>query len=283
MYRVVKRRQLATAPSIVLLEVEAPAVAKKVEPGQFVIVRMDEKSERIPLTVTDFDREKGTITIVIQDVGYSSAMINEMQEGSFFQDFVGPLGVATEIENYGTVVCVGGGLGVAPVYPIARALKEAGNKVISVIGAKNADVLILEEEMSAISDEVVVTTDDGSQGVKGFVTNGLDSILQKGIKVDAVWAIGPVVMMKSVANFTRPLGLKTIVSMNPIMVDGTGMCGACRISVGGETKFACVDGPEFDGHAVDFDLAMKRLAFYRDEEERAKIGKDCDCGKGGAQ
>lgn len=283
MYRVVKRRQLATAPSIVLLEVEAPAVAKKVEPGQFVIVRMDEKSERIPLTVTDFDREKGTITIVIQDVGYSSAMINEMQEGSFFQDFVGPLGVATEIENYGTVVCVGGGLGVAPVYPIARALKEAGNKVISVIGAKNADVLILEEEMSAISDEVVVTTDDGSQGVKGFVTNGLDSILQKGIKVDAVWAIGPVVMMKSVANFTRPLEIKTIVSMNPIMVDGTGMCGACRISVGGETKFACVDGPEFDGHAVDFDLAMKRLAFYRDEEERAKIGKDCDCGKGGAQ
>ncbi|AHF07396.1 sulfide/dihydroorotate dehydrogenase-like FAD/NAD-binding protein [Desulfitobacterium metallireducens] len=283
MYRVMKRRQLAAAPSIILLEVEAPAVAKKVEPGQFVIVRMDEKSERIPLTVTDFNREKGTITIVIQDVGYSSAMINEMQEGSYFQDFVGPLGVPSEIENYGTVVCIGGGLGVAPVYPIARALKEAGNKVISVIGAKNADILILEEEMSAISDEVVVTTDDGSKGVKGFVTNGLDSILQKGIKVDAVWAIGPVVMMKSVANFTRPLGLKTIVSMNPIMVDGTGMCGACRISVGGETKFACVDGPEFDGHLVDFDLAMKRLAFYRDEEERAKIGKNCDCGKGGAQ
>lgn len=283
MYRVVKRRQLAAEPSIILLEVEAPAVAKKVEPGQFVIVRMDEKSERIPLTVTDFDREKGTITIVIQDVGHSSAMINSMEEGSYFQDFVGPLGVASEIENYGTVVCIGGGLGVAPVYPIARALKEAGNKVISIIGAKNADILILEEEMSAISDEVVVTTDDGSQGIKGFVTNGLDSILQKGIKVDAVWAIGPVVMMKSVANFTRPLGLKTIVSMNPIMVDGTGMCGACRISVGGETKFACVDGPEFDGHLIDFDLAMKRLAFYKDEEERAKVGKDCDCGKGGAQ
>lgn len=282
MYRVVKRRQLATEPSIVLLEVEAPAVAKKVEPGQFVIVRMDENSERIPLTVTDFDREKGTITIVIQDVGYSSAMINSMQEGSYFEDFVGPLGVASEIENYGTVVCIGGGLGVAPVYPIARALKEAGNKVFSVIGAKNADILILEEEMKAISDEVVVTTDDGSQGIKGFVTNGLDSILQKGIKVDAVWAIGPVVMMKSVANFTRPLGIKTIVSMNPIMVDGTGMCGACRLSVGGETKFACVDGPEFDGHLVDFDLAMKRLAFYKNEEERAKAGKDCDCGKGGA-
>lgn len=283
MYRVVKRRQLAAAPSIVLMEVEAPAVAKKVEPGQFVIVRMDEKSERIPLTVTDFDREKGTITIVVQDVGYSSSLINEMPEGSSFQDFVGPLGVPSEIENYGTVVCIGGGLGVAPVYPIARALKEAGNKVISVIGSKNADILILEEEMKAISDEVVVTTDDGSKGVKGFVTNGLDHILQQGTKVDAVWAIGPVIMMKSVANFTRPLGLKTIVSMNPIMVDGTGMCGACRLSVGGETKFACVDGPEFDGHLVDFDLAMKRLAFYKDEEQRAKASKNCDCGKGGAQ
>lgn len=283
MYRVVKRRQLAAAPSIVLMEVEAPAVAKKVEPGQFVIVRMDEKSERIPLTVTDFDREKGTITIVVQDVGYSSSLINEMPEGSSFQDFVGPLGVPSEIENYGTVVCIGGGLGVAPVYPIARALKEAGNKVISVIGSKSADILILEEEMKAISDEVVVTTDDGSKGVKGFVTNGLDHILQQGTKVDAVWAIGPVIMMKSVANFTRPLGLKTIVSMNPIMVDGTGMCGACRLSVGGETKFACVDGPEFDGHLVDFDLAMKRLAFYRDEEQRAKASKNCDYGKGGAQ
>lgn len=283
MYRVVKRRQLATEPSIVLLEVEAPAVAKKVQPGQFVIVRMDEKSERIPLTVMDFNREKGTITIVIQNVGYSSALINTMQEGSFFKDFVGPLGTASEIENYGTIVCIGGGLGVAPVYPIARALKEAGNRVISVIGSKNADLLILEEEMRAVSDEVVVTTDDGSQGVKGFVTNGLAHILDQGTKIDACWAIGPVVMMKSVANFTRPLGIKTIVSMNPIMVDGTGMCGACRVSVGKETKFACVDGPEFDGHLVDFDLAMKRLSFYKNEEERAKFGKDCDCGKGGAQ
>lgn len=279
MYRVVKRRQLAAEPSIVLLEVEAPHVAKKVQPGQFIIVRKDEKSERIPLTVMDFNREKGTITIVIQNVGYSSALINEMFEGDFFQDFVGPLGVPSEIENYGTVVCIGGGLGVAPVYPIARALKEAGNRVISVIGSKTADLLILEEEMRAISDEVVVTTDDGSMGVKGFVTNGLAHILDQGIKVDACWAIGPVVMMKSVVNFTRPLGIKTIVSMNPIMVDGTGMCGACRISVGDETKFACVDGPEFDGHLVDFDLAMKRLAFYKDEEERAKISKTCDCGK----
>ncbi len=280
MYRVVKRRQLAQAPSIVLLEVEAPAVAAKVQPGQFVIVRMDEHGERIPLTVMDFDREKGTITIVIQDVGYSSALINQMEEGSYFRDFVGPLGVASEIENYGTVVCIGGGLGVAPVYPIARALKEAGNKVISVIGARNAELLILEEEMRAVSDELVIATDDGSLGVKGFVTTGLAQILDQGTKVEAIWAIGPVVMMRSVANFTRPLGIKTIVSMNPIMVDGTGMCGACRVSVGTETKFACVDGPEFDAHLIDFDLAMQRLNFYKNEEERAKVGKDCDCGKG---
>lgn len=280
MYRVVKRRQLAQAPSIVLLEVEAPAVAAKVQPGQFVIVRMDEHGERIPLTVMDFDREKGTITIVIQDVGYSSAMINQMEEGSYFKDFVGPLGVASEIENYGTVVCIGGGLGVAPVYPIARALKEAGNKVISVIGARTAELLILEEEMRAVSDELVIATDDGSCGVKGFVTTALAQILDQGTKVEAIWAIGPVVMMRSVANFTRPLGIKTIVSMNPIMVDGTGMCGACRVSVGSETKFACVDGPEFDAHLIDFDLAMQRLNFYKNEEERAKFGKDCDCGKG---
>lgn len=280
MYQVVKRRQLAQIPSIVLLEVEAPAVAAKVQPGQFVIVRMDEKGERIPLTVMDFDREKGTITIVIQDVGYSSSMINQMEEGSSFKDFVGPLGVASEIENYGTVVCIGGGLGIAPVYPIARALKEAGNKVISVIGARCAELLILEEEMRAVSDELVIATDDGSLGVKGFVTTGLAQILDQGTKVAAIWAIGPVVMMRSVVNFTRPLGIKTIVSMNPIMVDGTGMCGACRVSVGNETKFACVDGPEFDGHLIDFDLAMQRLNFFKDEEERAKFGKDCDCGKG---
>lgn len=278
MYRVVKRRQLA--PSIVLLEVEAPAVAAKVQPGQFVIVREDERAERIPLTVMDFDREKGTITIVIQNVGYSSALINEMEEGSSFQDFVGPLGVPTEIENYGTVVCIGGGLGIAPVHPIARALKEAGNKVISVLGSRSADLLILEEEMRAASDEVVIATNDGSLGVKGFVTDGLAHILNQGTKVDAVWAIGPVVMMKAVAEYTRPLGIKTIVSMNPIMVDGTGMCGACRVSVGNETKFACVDGPEFDGHLIDFDLAIQRLNFYKDEEERAKISKNCDCGKG---
>jgi len=273
LYKIVKRRQLA--PSIVLFEVEAPEVAKKVEPGQFVIVRHDEKGERIPLTVMDFDRIRGTITIVVQDVGYSSAIINQTQEGSAFLDFVGPLGVPTEIEKYGTVVCIGGGLGIAPVFPIARGLKEAGNQVISVLGSRSAELLILEEEMCSVSHEVVIATNDGSAGVQGFVTDGLAHILQQGKKIDAVWAIGPIVMMKAVAEFTRPLGIKTIVSMNPIMVDGTGMCGACRVSVGTETKFACVDGPEFDGHLVDFDLAMKRLEYFKDEENRARARLQC--------
>lgn len=274
MYRVVKKRLLA--PAIALLEVDAPAVAAKVEPGQFVIVRVDELGERIPLTVMDFDREKGTITIVVQDVGYSSALITAMNEGDEFQDFVGPLGVASEIENHGTVVLIGGGLGIAPIYPIARALKEAGNHVISVLGSRSADLLILEEEMRAVSNEVVIATNDGSMGVKGFVTDGLAQVLDQGHQVKVIWGIGPMVMMKAVVDYTRPLGIKTIVSMNPIMVDGTGMCGACRISVGNETKFACVDGPEFDGHLVDFDLAMKRLAFYKDEENRAKARLECD-------
>jgi 2-polyprenylphenol hydroxylase and related flavodoxin oxidoreductases len=220
--------------------------------------------------------KKGTITLVVQDVGYSSALITHMNEGDKFQDFVGPLGVASEIENYGTVVCVGGGLGNAPIYPIARALKAAGNYVISVLGSRSADLLILEEEMRAVSNEVVIATDDGSRGVKGFVTDGLAQVLDQGHQVKVIWAIGPMVMMRAVVNYTRPKGIKTIVSMNPIMVDGTGMCGACRVSVGNETKFACVDGPEFDGHLVDFDLAMQRLTFYRDEENRAKARLECD-------
>lgn len=280
MYRVVKRRQLAE--SIVLLEIEAPAVAAKAKPGEFIIVRQNEDSERIPLTITDFNREKGTITIVIQEVGYSSALICQMQEGDSFIDFVGPLGQETEIEKLGTVLCVGGGVGIAPVHPIARALKEAGNKVISVLGARCKDLMILEDEMRAVSDEVIITTDDGSYGIKGFVTHGIQSVLDRGEKVDAIWAIGPVIMMKSVADFTKPLGIKTIVSMNPIMVDGTGMCGACRLDVGGETKFACVDGPEFDGHQVDFDLAMKRSSFFREKEKIAYDKVKCQCRKEGS-
>lgn len=279
MYSVVKRRQLAEA--IVLFEIEAPAVAKKAKPGEFVIVRQNDKSERIPLTIMDFSPERGTITVVIQEVGYSSALITHMQEGDAFVDFVGPLGQATEIENYGTVVCVGGGVGIAPIHPIARGLKEAGNKVISVLGARCKDLMILEDEMRAVSDEVIITTDDGSYGMKGFVTHGIQSILDQGVKIDYIWAIGPVIMMKSVANFTRPLGIKTIVSMNTTMVDGTGMCGACRLSVGGKTKFACVDGPEFDGHQVDFDLAMKRSTFFRNEEAIAYNKAKCQWAKEG--
>jgi ferredoxin/flavodoxin---NADP+ reductase len=277
MYPVVKRRDLAT--NIVLLEVKAPEVAAKALPGQFIIVRVDEQGERIPLTVMDFNREQGTITIVIQEVGYSSKVINQLQEGDSFLDFVGPLGVATEIENHGRVVCVAGGLGAAPVYPIARALKEAGNEVITIIGARCKDLIILEDELGAVSDKVILATNDGSAGVKGFVTDALAQVLEEtGGKVDHIWAIGPMIMMKAVVEYTRDKGLKTIVSMNPIMVDGTGMCGACRISVGNETKFACVDGPEFDGHLVDFDLAMRRLTYFKDEEKRAQAR--CNCGGG---
>jgi len=280
-YQVVRRKCLAEA--IVLLEIEAPAVAAKARPGEFVIVRRFESSERIPLTLMDYDAKKGTITLVVQDVGYSSALIAKAEVGDGFLDCVGPLGRPTEIAHYGTVLCVGGGLGVAPIFPIARELKAAGNQVISVLGARSRDLLILEEEMRDVSDEVVVMTDDGSYGRKGFVTHGIQSLLERGVKPDVIWAIGPMIMMKSVAVFTRPNHIKTIVSMNPIMVDGTGMCGACRLEVDGITRFACVDGPEFDGHLVDFDLAMKRAAFYKGEEALAKrqeYAQACGCGCG---
>lgn len=275
MYRVIKRSDLA--PAIALFEVEAPAIAAKVRPGQFVIVRLDEFAERIPLTVADFNREMGTITLVVQNVGYSSAMIQRMDVNSSFLDVVGPLGQPTEIAQYGTVVCIGGGVGIAPIFPIARALKEAGNQVISVIGVRSADLMLMQAELESVSDEVVIATNDGSLGIQGFVTDGLSRILGRGTKVDKIWAIGPMIMMKAVADFTRPLGLPTIVSMNPIMVDGTGMCGACRVRIGAETKFACVDGPEFDAHLVDFALAMHRLNFFKDEEQRMKASLECDC------
>lgn len=275
MYRVIKKSDLA--PAIVLLEVEAPAIAAKVRPGQFVIVRTDEFAERIPLTVADFHREAGTIELVVQNVGFSSALIQQMEENSAFLDVVGPLGQPSEIEHYGTVVCIGGGVGIAPVFPIARALKEAGNKVISVLGVRSAGLMLMQAELESVSDEVVIATNDGSLGVRGFVTDGLSRILERGTKVDKIWAIGPMIMMKAVADYTKPLGLPTIVSMNPIMVDGTGMCGACRVKIGNETKFACVDGPEFDAHLVDFELAMHRLNFFKDEEQRMKASLECGC------
>jgi len=279
LYTVVKKQQLSE--TIVLLEILAPDVARKAQAGQFIIVRQEENSERIPLTIMDFDREKGTVTIVLQAVGYTSTLITRLQEGDSIIDFVGPLGQPTEIENFGTVLCVGGGVGIAPIHPIARELKKAGNHVISILAAKNKELIILEEKLRAASDEIVIVTDDGSYGMKGFATHGVQSVLDRGIAIDRIWAIGPMVMMKSVVNFTRPLGLKTMVSMNPIMVDGTGMCGACRLNVGGETKFACVHGPEFDGHDIDFDLAGKRSAFFRNEEGIAFNNLKCQCHKEG--
>lgn len=277
MFQIIRKEVFS--PTIKLMDIKAPDVARKVQPGQFVILRIDEKGERIPLTVADFNREAGTITIIFQEVGYSTTELGKMEAGEYLLDFVGPLGEPTEIENFGKVICVAGGVGIAPVYPIARALKEAGNEVISIIGARNKELLFWEEEMRAISDQLFVATDDGSYGRKGFVTDILKDVLGEG-NVARVWGIGPVVMMRAVAEVTRPSGVKTIVSMNPIMVDGTGMCGACRISVGNETKFACVDGPEFDGHLVDWELAMRRSIMYKDEEKRAMAKGQCGGGCG---
>ena len=256
-------------------DVDAPRLAKKTQPGQFIILRVNEEGERIPLTVADFDREKGVITIIFQVVGASTELLASLEEGDEILDFVGPLGKKSEIEpGLGTVVCIGGGIGVAPIHPIARGLHEAGNKVISILGARSKDLIIMEKELRAASDEVIITTDDGSYGIEGFVTAALEQLVDYGEKIDLVYAIGPVVMMKSVADATRPMGIKTIVSLNPIMVDGTGMCGGCRVQVGSETKFACVDGPEFDAHLVDFVGLRERQAMYRDQEAE---GKDHIC------
>ncbi len=278
MYEICQKKILA--PGIKLMDIKASDVARKVQAGQFIILRINEHGERIPLTVADFDREKGLITIIFQEVGYSTQELGKMEEGQFLLDFVGPLGRPTEIQKFGTVVCVGGGVGIAPVYPIARALKKAGNKVISIIGARSKELLILEEEMKAVSDELLIATDDGTYGHHGFVTDLLKKMLDQE-DIHRIWGIGPVMMMKAVAETTRATKITTLVSMNPIMVDGTGMCGACRLSVGDETKFACVDGPEFDGHLVDWELAIRRSAIFKEEEkialEKGKCGGGCGC------
>lgn len=278
MYRIVRKEVMS--PIIKLLEVEAPEVAAKARAGQFIILRIDEEGERIPLTIADFDRTRGTITTIFQEVGYTTRCLGALEAGEALADFVGPLGQPSEIENYGRIVCVGGGVGVAPVYPIARALREAGNEVIAIIGARTKELLIWEDEMRAVATELLVATDDGSYGHHGFVTDLLKQVLEERGNVARVWGIGPVVMMRAVAETTRPFGVPTIVSMNPIMVDGTGMCGACRVSVGGETKFACVDGPEFDGHQVDWQLALRRMNMYKEEEAKilqAHEGGGCGC------
>ena len=269
MFKILKKNELS--PGVFWYEVEAPRVAKKAQPGQFIVLRVDEKGERIPLTIADFDREQGVITLVFQVIGASTMQLSKIPEGGSILDFVGPLGRPSIIEpGMGTVVMVGGGIGVAPVYPIARGMKMAGNKVIGIMGAKTKDILIMEDMMRNVCDEVIVTTDDGSYGIKGFVTNALEQLKKRGEKINQVTAIGPLVMMRSVVEATRTDGIKTIVSLNPIMVDGTGMCGCCRVQVGDETKFACVDGPEFDGHAVDFAGLMSRQRMYRTQEAEAK-------------
>ncbi len=268
-------RKEILAPSLFRMVLYTPVVADKVLPGQFVVIRCDEVGERIPLTVVDFDREKKTIEIIVQEVGFSTEKMAKYEEGSRFTDIVGPLGVPSEVENIGTAVFVGGGVGVAPVYPIARAFKETGNRVISIIGAREKDLVILEERMRACSDEVLITTDDGSYGHHGFVTDELKRIIEEGTKIDRVVAIGPAIMMREVCKVTKAAGIKTIVSLNTLMVDGTGMCGGCRVSVGDEAQFVCVDGPEFDGHKVDFDEMMTRQGTYQREERRAVWQHTC--------
>ena len=267
------------SPAVYELVIEAPLIARKCKPGQFVIVLSDSESERVPFTIADFDREKGTITMIIQVVGNTSRHICEdFEAGDEWDNIVGPLGQPSEMKNFGTVVCVGGGIGVAPVYPIARAYKELGNKVISVIGARNKELVLWEDRMRAVSDELIVCTDDGSYGKKGFVTEPLKEMLERGDKVDYVIAIGPVIMMRNVARVTEPFHVYTAVSLNTIMVDGTGMCGGCRVLVGGENKFACVDGPEFDAHKVDFNNLLKRQNMYKEQEATGwSCGGDCKC------
>jgi NAD(P)H-flavin reductase len=256
-------------PGIHLFQVAAPAVAKKAQPGQFVVVRIDEKGERIPLTIADWDEEQGSVTIVFMEVGTTTARLALLKAGDTIADFVGPLGLPTHIEKFGTVVCVAGGFAVATIVPIARAMREKGNKVISIMGARSKDLLFWEDKLRSVSDQLIVTTDDGTYGRKGVVTVPLKELLESGEKVDRVIAIGPSIMMKFCSLTTVLFGVKTIVSLNPIMVDGTGMCGCCRVSVGGETKFACVDGPDFDGHQVDWDLLFARQRIYLGEEKHS--------------
>jgi ferredoxin--NADP+ reductase len=253
-----------------LMVVEAPYVARKAQAGQFVIIRIDEHGERIPLTIADYDRHAGTITLIFQQVGKSTEQMATLEVGDAFATVVGPLGHPTEIENYGTVVCVGGGVGIAPIFPIARALKEAGNTVISIIGARTKAYLFWEDRMRAVSDELIVCTDDGSYARKALVTEPLKELLEaRGDHIVRVWAIGPTVMMKFVSLTTQPFNVPTIVSLNTIMVDGTGMCGGCRVEMAGGSQFVCVDGPEFDGHKVNWDNLLKRVSFYREQEKLA--------------
>ena len=268
MYKIVKKQPLN--PTVTRMEIEAPLIAKKAKPGQFIILRVDENGERIPLTVAGYNREKGTVTIIFQIVGATTEKLNHLNEGECLHDFVGPLGVPTHVDGLKKVCVIGGGVGCAIALPIAEELHAMGAEVTSIIGFRNQDLVILEDEFKACSDHFTLMTDDGSYGEKGNVTAPLKTLLENGERFDEVIAIGPLVMMKFVCAVTKKYNVKTVVSMNPIMIDGTGMCGGCRLTVGGETKFACVDGPDFDGHLVDFDEAMKRSTMYRDFEQHAR-------------
>ena len=252
-----------------LLEIDAPLIARKAEPGQFIILRINEDGERIPLTIADFDRERGTVTIIFQEVGMTTRLLGTMNEGDYLLDFVGPLGVASHLEGYKRVAVIGGGLGTAIAYPQAKKLHNLGAEVDTIAGFRNKDLIILENELKTVSTNSFITTDDGSNGCKGFVSDILRNRIEAGEKYDLVIAIGPLIMMKVVCDLTKQYGIKTIVSMNPVMIDGTGMCGGCRVLVGGETKFACVDGPDFDGHLVDFDVAMNRQKMFKEEEAKS--------------
>jgi ferredoxin--NADP+ reductase len=267
MFRIISRETLAA--KIHLFKIEARAVARKAQPGQFVVVRVDERGERIPLTIADWDEKEGSVSMVFMEVGATTFRLAQLKAGESIADFVGPLGVPSDIEKFGTVICVAGGVGVAVITPLAKALKESGNNIISILGARSKDLLFWEDKLRNASHRLIVTTDDGTYGRKGVVTEPLKELLEGAEKIDRVIAIGPTVMMKFCAKTTQPFGVKTIVSLNPIMVDGTGMCGCCRVSVGEATKFACVDGPDFDGHQVDWDLLAARQRIYLDEEKRS--------------
>ena len=275
MYKILKKEKLND--SVTRMVIKAPFVAKKAEPGQFIILRVDKDGERVPFTIADYDRENETVTIIFQVVGAETSMLNLKNEGDYIEDFVGPLGNPTKTEGYHKVAVVGGGVGTAIAYPVAKKFHQQGAVVHSIIGFRNKDLVILQDEFETVSDKYVLISDDGSTGKQGFVTDALKELIDSGEKYDLVMAIGPIPMMKFVSKLTKEYGIKTIVSMNPIMIDGTGMCGGCRLTVGGETKFACVDGPEFDGHLVDFDAAMARGAMYRKferEEECNLFGKE---------
>lgn len=267
MFKIVRKKELN--PTVTLMDIQAPLVAKKAEPGQFIILRVNADGERIPLTIADFDRENGTVTIIFQIVGATTQKLNYLNEGDYIEDFVGPLGVPSHTDGLKKVAVIGGGVGCAIAYPIAKKLHNLGCTVHSIVGFRNKDLLILEDEFNAVSDKLCVMTDDGSAGQKGLVTNALQTLIESGEQYDEVIAIGPLIMMKFVCKLTKEYNIKTTVSMNPIMIDGTGMCGCCRLTVGGQTKFACVDGPDFDGHLVDFDEVITRSSIYREFERKA--------------